>query len=546
VKQKLVIFLTLVSIFLAVAGISFLVAVGHTQEVYQSLKMQQLNRAAQHAQAALNIVKVWRVLSEGKIPDFVTWEKGLALVITTKQLVNLTPTYLQQALTTQPPAAQTFLLLSQNTQQFQQQLTTFTAELPHTLIIKKIIPAKTLVLLDQLQPAVLDLTKVMTHLSSGEHTFLVVFQNSDELRATGGFMGSYQRLKLNQGAVTDLQIEDIYQPAGQVITQRTPPAGVKEYLSSGKGWGLTDSNWNPDLPTSGPLILDFFQEGKEPAEGIILVNLSLAEQLLKMTGDISLPDQGVTVTSENLSSLARADRSQFFPGSRQKQHFLQGLFTQLKLRLTHLSPDQQLQLFQLLATAVKTKNIQVFSKNPTLHSLAQKYHLTGDVFAQPSSAAFLFPIESNVGINKANRLVAREYHLKTTAQMSEFTVHFLNHNPSQPDKEHPGVDGGNYINYQRLWLPLSTKIETIRLNDKTLSQWAEEEISLSSGQKIKEVGFLVPVAAGQEATVTVTFSHPNNLYDHSVEFPRQSGLAPIPLTITRSGQDQQLLLNPIQ
>ncbi|MDP1743836.1 MAG: DUF4012 domain-containing protein, partial [Candidatus Amesbacteria bacterium] len=42
--------------------------------------------------------------------------------------------------------------------------------------------------------------------------YVVLLQNNTELRATGGFMGSYARLRFRNGTLQSTKFEDIYEP----------------------------------------------------------------------------------------------------------------------------------------------------------------------------------------------------------------------------------------------------------------------------------------------------------------------------------------------
>jgi hypothetical protein len=508
--------------------VSFVFAGWQTAMAYRNLQAGQFTHSTEAAHRAELVVGFWNSLTAQKIPDLAFWDQGLQVFTSVNTLAQNIPSYLVQAFNAQPAPQDQLSVITTHFNQLTTQLTSLDQKLPTTVIAQRVISPTKRALLHQAALNVTDFNQIVALLTQGEHTYLVVFQNSDELRATGGFMGSYQRLKLKNGQVEDMTIEDIYQPAGQVHSDQAPPPGVKEYLSSGNNWGLTDTNWNPDLPTAAPTILNFFIQGKEPAEGLVLCNLSLAQQLLQITGEVYLPDQGVTVTAENLSTLARADRSQFFPGSRQKQHFLSAVFNQLKLKLTHLNSTQQLQLLETLVKAVQTKDIQVYSSNPTLENIAQKFDVAGAINITPK---LLFPFESNVGINKANALVTRTYSLAAGKNMSQFQIVFTNKNLSQPDPEHPQSNAGNYINYQRVWLPTNVNVDAITLDQKSLLQWDLNQITLASGQVVQEVGFLVPVLAQNQSTVTLTLSHPDYLYAAGAQIPRQSGVPPVTLQL---------------
>ena len=161
-------------------------------------------------------------------------------------------------------------------------------------------------------------------LAEGEHKeYLVLLQNNMELRPTGGFLGSYARVSFTDGYLETIKVEDIYVPDGQLPGYVEPPAPIKQYLNS-NGWLLRDSNWDPDFSQAAPIIEWFFEQGKEPeAEGVVAVNLFVAQDLMRAVGPVYLADYQETVTAENLFAKTQAHSEVgFFPGSTQKRDWL--------------------------------------------------------------------------------------------------------------------------------------------------------------------------------------------------------------------------------
>src|SRR3989344_469487 len=74
-------------------------------------------------------------------------------------------------------------------------------------------------------------------------TYIVLLQNNTELRATGGFMGSYARIETDKAGIKKIEVQDIYQPDGQIAGHVEPPYPVQEAFRQG-WWKLRDSNWD--------------------------------------------------------------------------------------------------------------------------------------------------------------------------------------------------------------------------------------------------------------------------------------------------------------
>ncbi|MDH5533213.1 MAG: DUF4012 domain-containing protein [Candidatus Pacebacteria bacterium] len=367
------------------------------------------------------------------------------------------------------------------------------------------------------------------------HTFLILLQNTEELRASGGFMGSYARIDLNEGKVTNITIQDIYEPDGQFTGFVDAPPGAKEYLSGGQGLRLPDSNWHPDFPTSAKIISSYFAFGDErKIDSIITVNVDQIEKILKIVGDIYLPDYGLTVTSDNLTALARADRNAFFAGSKQKANFLTSLFNNLKIELTKLNSQQQTEIIETLLRGLQHKDLQLFSWHPQLQDIFVKYNVAGEIEYQDQSDFYLYLLETNVGINKANKKITREVKINLGQNRTDLEVKFHN------DGSESLLD---YINYQRIIVNPMVTVKEVRYGEEKISFY-EDLITNSKGKDFKQVGFLIPLESGQSKTLNITLNYQTICVEKSckLQIQKQSGIQPTPYQINYMGKSKNIVL----
>ncbi|MDP2933693.1 MAG: DUF4012 domain-containing protein, partial [bacterium] len=129
-------------------------------------------------------------------------------------------------------------------------------------------------------------------------TYLLLFQNNRELRATGGFIGTYGLATFQSGKLTNLKIETVYNPDGQLKKTIPPPGPLQRFLTS--RWAMRDSNWFFSFPDSARKAGEFLKlETGVAADGVIAITPRLFENLLRLTGPISMPAYGVVLTAEN-------------------------------------------------------------------------------------------------------------------------------------------------------------------------------------------------------------------------------------------------------
>ncbi len=367
--------------------------------------------------------------------------------------------------------------------------------------------------IQQLYDHLTQLQTLLDYFFSDQKSILAVLQNSQEIRATGGFMGSYARIDLENGQLKNLVFNDIYEADGHFNAYQTPPPGIKEYLANGQSWRLPDSNWSPDFPTSSQKILQFFADCNEKnVHNLLAVNLNLMEELLKITGPIYLPDYQINVTAENFAQVARSERSEFFPGTQQKKFFFTLFFNQLKFKLAKLNKDQQLAVINLIIKQIENKNLQFYSSNSQIQEILSKYQLTG-AMTQISEANYLFLVESNVGINKANAKIERNVQLKLNGQQLDVIINFSNQNTVPPkqmviNRFISKADNLSYVNYFRVILPADAFLNQAMIDQQIVTDLDENLITNSQGQLFKQYGFLVVVSEQTKNSVNLKITYP--------------------------------------
>jgi hypothetical protein len=377
-----------------------------------------------------------------------------------------------------------------------------------------------------------------------ERTFLVLLQNNNELRATGGFIGSFALLRFNHGKLADFEVKDVYWADGQLKGHVNPPKPLLGVVGDG-GWYLRDSNWDPDFPKSAKTASWFLKKeiGVE-SDGVIAFNLRAAQILLSQLGEVYLPDFNEKINSANLFERAEFySETNFFPGSTQKMTFLGSLGKQLFEEVKTADPQKQLMVAKAFYQALEEKEIMVWAKNEKLNQALVRNNWQGEI-KQPLSSKhggfsdYLMIVESNVGVNKANYFLRRgiEEMVKITAdgQISH-DLKIQYENTSQSNK----WPGGDYKNFLRLYLPWGTKLAAVYIWDPLDSQavkmpLSEDQIEQKrSGDKL-EVSFSLTVPVSARRLVEIEFSQKAKIEGKGFYYARywqkQSGFGSTPLT----------------
>jgi len=132
---------------------------------------------------------------------------------------------------------------------------------------------------------------------NGPRKYLFLFQNNQEMRATGGFIGTYAIIDIFNGRVRNFFVDGIFNPDGQLQDRIVPPAPIQKISAN---WSMHDSNWFPDFPRSAEKATAFYEKtGGPTVDGVIAITPTVLEKLLAITGPIEMPKYGVTIDKDN-------------------------------------------------------------------------------------------------------------------------------------------------------------------------------------------------------------------------------------------------------
>ncbi len=371
--------------------------------------------------------------------------------------------------------------------------------------------------------------------------YLVLFQNNMELRPTGGFIGSFAILDFANAQLLDFKVFDVYQADGQLKGHVKPPDPIKRYLDEAN-WYLRDSNWDPNFPVTAKRAEWFAQKTlKQNFDGVIAIDLNYVQSLLKRLGPIELPDYHETITADNLFERAEYHSEVgSFPGSMQKKNFLANLANQLFIRLKQSNSVHDLAgLLNATFTSLNSRDIQIYLNDSNLNSIFDLLNWSGRLKSpqcplnQTSNCLqdYLYLVDANLGVNKANYFIRRSLNLDITISKQKQVSHQLmvTYTNTATNNEWPA---GPYKNYQRLYLPYDVVLDSVFLNQTQLSQ-DDLDVTKQAGKTV--VGYLVQVPINQTLVVRVNYHLNQTLSSsspvYSLYWQRQSGTGLDPLGI---------------
>lgn len=285
--------------------------------------------------------------------------------------------------------------------------------------------------------------------------YLVLFQNPNELRATGGFVGSYAIVNLENGKIKEISIDDIYNVDGLLdlnnYKEPSVPA-VKKYLKQDY-LRIRDANWNPSFPNSADQILKLFNEANGSRfDGVIAIDTFLVKDLLFATGPLFLTSYNEEIKADNVYERAQYySEARYLDGSQQKKEFLTVLGSKLMETLFSMGNEKLSPLVKATFLNLERKHILAYIPNSQISALISDKNWGGSI--SPTKTDFLYIVDSNLGSNKADYFITREaeYEVKNTYRDGALEVNLtLTYKHMGKDATWPG---GPYTNYVRVFVP---------------------------------------------------------------------------------------------
>lgn len=353
-----------------------------------------------------------------------------------------------------------------------------------------------------------------------EGRFLLLFLNDKELRPGGGFIGSYGIATFGHYSLRSFEIHDVYDADGQLTEHVDPPAAVRDYLKN-PHWFLRDSNMSPDFKDNA-LRAEWFLArslGAPPFDGVIALTTNTIEQIIGAYGSLSLPNGEVITKDTFYEKTQDSVHENFFPGSRQKQTTLSTLAQTMILEFDRVPKEH---LGTIVKEMLTQKELVAFTKDEPLQAILEEFGWAGRM--KKPRGDYLYPVESNVGVNKVNRFVTRRSSLEVRLSSERPTKHVytvtFNNTYNGPDPS-----GNMYKNYFQLYIPQGSVVQTVLFDGVTIGH----HVYTQTDYVAPTVHVEVPPQASR--TLTIIYTTPNVLSEgieqsYELIVQKQTGVPP--------------------
>ncbi len=348
--------------------------------------------------------------------------------------------------------------------------------------------------------------------------YLMILQNSDELRPTGGFIGTYGIIQTKDGDFERFETHDIYHldmPVKDKISI-VPPAPLKQYLGVDK-WYMRDANWSPDYPTAAQEILRFYKmenaalpkpDPINDFDGVIAITPELITDLMQLTGPITV--EGETYTPQNFVDLLqyKVERGyvQLGVSSWQRKEVVGEIAKLIKERLLDLPLGRWPEMINLISNNVARKNILLYSNDQALQTLIKEQGWSGEV--RHDWGDYLMVVDANMAALKTDAVMDRQI---------EYSLEEGNDNLKARLVVRYSHNGGfdwkttRYRTYTRVYVPAGSRL----INASGFSQG---EVAVAQELGKTYFGAFLSVEPGQIGQLVFEYELPSEILSNMRKF----------------------------
>jgi hypothetical protein len=242
--------------------------------------------------------------------------------------------------------------------------------------------------------------------NNGPQTYLLLIQNEDELRPTGGFITSTGNLVIYKGKIISLKFEAIDEQDDWSEPYPEAPWQLQEYMNS-PVLILRDANWFTDFPTTVRWVESLYAyTHSHSVDGVIAFDQHFLVMLLDKIGPIDVEGVDYPITSANVIEYMREAKKppdgESIPANWTRKDFIGKIAAVLLTKLYNGKQDWPT-IVGVLTDALAERHLLLQFDDPIATSLLAKRGWDNAV--RSGSGDFLMVTDTNIGFNKTNAVV---------------------------------------------------------------------------------------------------------------------------------------------
>jgi Protein of unknown function (DUF4012) len=299
--------------------------------------------------------------------------------------------------------------------------------------------------------------------------YLLVFEDNAEMRASGGFVGSYALVDVSQGKITNIEVPKggSYDTKGGLIQNVIPPQPL---TLVNKRWYFWDANWWPDWEKSAQKLSWFYEKSGGPTtDGVIAFTPTVLERVLQIIGPVDMTDtNGMVMTSDNLWMNMRtaidnenASDSKLSYDLAENQpkkivgQLMQKIMTVIPQRMDR---DKFVALLSSLQLDLNDKQILLYLDDSDLQAEVEARNWGGRI--KDTNKDYLLVADTNIGGGKSDRLINETIDQRADVQADGSiidTVTITRVNTGTSSSTNPFM-GERNVDWLRVYVPAGSQL----------------------------------------------------------------------------------------
>lgn len=353
-------------------------------------------------------------------------------------------------------------------------------------------------------------------------SIIIGFQNSAELRPTGGFWGSFVYAKIpDNPAQTELFFETNPYKNDNPLLKTTSvdlPKPMAETWTD-RPQSFVNANWPIDFSQSAKTIEWYFGQGwQTSSDGVVAVSSLAMIDLLDMTGPVTLTD-GTLLTSKNFTQIMsqKIDVEYWQKNENHQTNepktIIKEMFPQVLQKAKSISVFK---LYKYMLNQMESGRILVYFNDQKLNKIANKLNISGEVL--PYQIDYLSINNANLNGGKSSLNIYQSIALNVSKKNSSI-ISSVDITRSHEDNVWPVAINRNYT---RVFVPLGSKLIKASLEDLDITQ--SIDVTEESGRTV--YGFWFNLGQGEQKKANIQYEPPykiDRLSQYKLVLQKQPG-----------------------
>jgi hypothetical protein len=347
--------------------------------------------------------------------------------------------------------------------------------------------------------------------ADGPRSYMLLFQNNAELRATGGIPGAFAIVTADHGAIS-LTGQGSAATIGRFEEPVLPltPEELGIYTER-LGVYLQDVNLTPHFPRSAELAREMYRRASgQEVSGVLSLDPIALSYLLAATGPVPLPT-GDQLTADNAVDLLLSDVYERFEDPRRQDLFFASAAASVFTALTSGDAEPRA-LLDALDTAAQERRLLVWSSVESEQALLADTQLAGALADQPQTSPLVAVSLNDATGAKMDYYLRHEVAVRSSCEAADVTyevdVTLTNTAPADSAETLPryvtgggvfGVPEGTIATQVIFHGPVGAAVSTVARDGAPIQFLPHQDRGRPVGVT------LVEVPPGESTTLTATF-----------------------------------------